>query len=286
MSLLRQPNIVKVGRMINCANDSLNKSLSPNADIHSSSRMASPESITEGSATIYVTNEKSTDVFYNPVQQFNRDMSVAVINQFAKDKKSESDDFKGLQILEALSATGLRSIRYANEIPGCTKIIANDFLARAVKAIDYNITANNVQDKVVSSHADAADLMCKHKKEENRFDVVDLDPYGAPTHFLDGAVQSVAEGGRFFFVIHEINYLCMTLFLHHIFSGLLCVTCTDMAVLCGNGSETCFTKYGSVSLRGKNCHEMALRIVLQCIESHANRYGRYIVSSSNLSFFS
>ena len=80
------------------------------------------------------------------------------------------------------------------------------------------------------------------------------DPYGSPTQFLDSAVQCVADG------------------------GLLCVTCTDMAVLCGNASETCYSKYGAVSLRGKNCHEMALRIVLQCIEAHANRYGRYIVS--------
>ena len=80
------------------------------------------------------------------------------------------------------------------------------------------------------------------------------DPYGSPTQFLDSAVQCVADG------------------------GLLCVTCTDMAVLCGNASETCYSKSGAVSLRGKNCHEMALRIVLQCIESHANRYGRYIVS--------
>ena len=55
------------------------------------------------------------------------------------------------------------SNRYANEIPGCKKIIANDFLERAVRAIDHNIQANNVQDKVVSSHADAAELMSRHK---------------------------------------------------------------------------------------------------------------------------
>ena len=125
----------------------------------------SVESITEGSTTIYVTNAKSTDVFYNPVQQFNRDMSIAVINQFVKDRQTDEDfkDKEGLTILEALSATGLRSIRYAKEIPGCKQIIANDFLERAVKAIDHNIQANNVQDKVVSSHADAADLMTRHK---------------------------------------------------------------------------------------------------------------------------
>ena len=94
---------------------------------------------------------------------------------------------------------------------------------------------------VQASHSDAKDLMTKHKSPEARFSVVDLDPYGSPTQFLDGAVQSIADG------------------------GLLCVTCTDMAVLCGNATETCYTKYGAVSLRGKNCHEMALRIVLQCI---------------------
>ena len=43
--------------------------------------------------------------------------------------------------------------------------------------------------------------------------VVDLDPYGSPAMFLDAAVQCVTDG------------------------GLLCVTATDLAVLCGNHSE-------------------------------------------------
>ena len=218
-------------------------------------------SVTEGLATIHITNESSTDVFYNPVQQFNRDVSIAVINQFIEDnKKDEKYHFKeGITILEALSATGLRSIRYAKEVKECKKIVANDFSKRAVESISYNIEANNVDDIVKASHSDAKDLMTQHKSPEARFSVVDLDPYGSPTQFLDGAVQSIADG------------------------GLLCVTCTDMAVLCGNATETCYTKYGAISLRGKNCHEMALRIVLQCIESHANRYGRYIVPMLSLS---
>jgi tRNA G26 N,N-dimethylase Trm1 len=44
-------------------------------------------------------------------------------------------------------------------------------------------------------------------------------------------------------------------------SGLLCVTATDMAVLCGNTPETCYTKYGAISLKTKSCHEFALRRV-------------------------
>lgn len=68
-----------------------------------------------------------------------------------------------------------------------------------------------------------------------RFDVVDLDPYGSPHLFLDGAVQAVSEG------------------------GLLMVTCTDMAVLCGNSPDNCYAKYGATSLRTKACHEMVSR---------------------------
>lgn len=93
--------------------------------------------------------------------------------------------------------------------------------------------------------------MYSHRKQ-NEFDVIDLDPYGCPSIFLDAAVQAVKN------------------------NGLLLVTATDMAVLAGNCPETCYTKYGAISLRIRSCHEMALRILLQCIESHANRYGRYI----------
>jgi tRNA (guanine26-N2/guanine27-N2)-dimethyltransferase len=56
-----------------------------------------------------------------------------------------------------------------------------------------------------------------------------------------------------------------------------------MAVLAGNTPEACIVKYGAVPLRSKACHEMALRILLRTIESHANRYGRYIKPLLSLS---
>lgn len=42
-------------------------------------------------------------------------------------------------------------------------------------------------------------------------------------------------------------------------AGLLCITCTDMAVMAGNNGETCYSKYGSVSIKSKYCHEMVRR---------------------------
>lgn len=154
--------------------------------------------------------------------------------------------------MEALSATGLRSIRYAKEVPGIKQIIANDLSPSAVKSIEKNIHLNNVDNLITASEANATTLMYNSTSLQNRFDVIDLDPYGSPAIFLDGAVQSISEG------------------------GLLLVTATDMAILCGNNAESAYAKYGSIPLKTKACHEQALRILLRCIESHATRYGRYI----------
>lgn len=74
--------------------------------------------------------------------------------------------------------------------------------------------------------------MYQHRNKNCRFDVVDIDPYGTAAPFLDAAVQSVSNG------------------------GLLCITCTDMAVLCGNHPETCFSKYGTMPTKRQHCHEM------------------------------
>ncbi|KAF6140078.1 hypothetical protein GIB67_001819 [Kingdonia uniflora] len=161
-------------------------------------------------------------------------------------------ELKPPRVLEALSASGLRSLRYAREIEGIGQVVAVDNDKASIEACKRNIKFNgSVAGAKVESHfADARVYMLSHPKE---FDVVDLDPYGTPASFLDSAVQSVVDG------------------------GILMCTATDMAVLCGGNGEVCYAKYGSYPLRGKYCHEMALRILLACIESHANRYKRYIV---------
>ncbi|CAJ1947188.1 unnamed protein product [Sphenostylis stenocarpa] len=161
-------------------------------------------------------------------------------------------ELKPPRVLEALSASGLRSLRYAREVDGIGQVVAVDNDQASVEACRRNIKFNGsvAVSKVESHLADARVYMLTNPKE---FDVVDLDPYGSPSVFLDSAVQSVVDG------------------------GMLMCTATDMAVLCGGNGEVCYSKYGSYPLRGKYCHEMALRIVLACIESHANRYKRYIV---------
>uniref|UniRef100_A0A182QVX7 tRNA (guanine(26)-N(2))-dimethyltransferase n=1 Tax=Anopheles farauti TaxID=69004 RepID=A0A182QVX7_9DIPT len=237
------------------------------------------KTIREGSAEILVADH----VFYNPVQEFNRDLSICVLTTFSKIYQREKDEERkkkqpsdvatnggtvlkagvrhesGLRILEALSATGLRSIRYAKEIPGVKEIIANDLSKSAVESIEQNVKHNQIEHLIKPSFNDAMTLMYMSTRPEQRFTAIDLDPYGHPTRFLDGAVQSIEDG------------------------GLLLITATDMAVLAGNTPEACYVKYGSVPLKTKSCHEMALRILLRCIETTATRYGRYMTPLLSIS---
>ena len=40
-------------------------------------------------------------------------------------------------------------------------------------------------------------LMYEHREPHTkRFDVIDLDPYGSPSQFLDSTIQSVKDGGE------------------------------------------------------------------------------------------
>jgi len=267
-----------------------------------------------------IEGEGQQEVFYNKVQVFNRDLSIVCIQTFIdtrsdehadraqaqkeKEKRraavkaqmaateaaaassgtaasaapaesaaaaatesasADADSFPGIQILEALSATGLRSIRYFRELSGVRSIIVNDMDAEAVRSIEHNIALNGLTTaQLIPSHSDAITLMQKFRppvvgRGLERPQVIDLDPYGTASPFLDSAVQAVDEG------------------------GLLAVTCTDKAILCGNHSEACFAKYGSMPLKGAACHELAVRIVLNSIATACHRYGRYMVPMLSMS---
>jgi tRNA (guanine26-N2/guanine27-N2)-dimethyltransferase len=197
--------------------------------------------ICEGSARIALPEGQ---VFYNPVQVFNRDLSVLAINQFCNMNSSR----KEFNVLEALSATGLRAVRYAHECPKLTNIVANDIDPEASKLIDINVDENRCRDKVKSSCGDANLVMLQASSAKKPFDIIDLDPYGSAVPFLDSVMQAIADG------------------------GLLCITCTDMAALCASYNDACLAKYGSIPVKGDICHEFAVRIILNSVERAASRF--------------
>lgn len=187
-------------------------------------------------------------VFYNPAQVVNRDLSVLVLRWLSRERS------KNLRVLEALSATGLRAVRYFKEVPSVTHVLANDLDENAVETIKKNVLHNSLDSErdIRPNHGDAIEVMTLARSKEKQFDVVDLDPYGSAAPFLDSAVQAVCDG------------------------GILCVTCTDLAVLCGNSPEICYGRYASTPLKGPTAHEMAVRIVFAAVQTAANRHSRAV----------
>ncbi|CAI2364103.1 unnamed protein product [Moneuplotes crassus] len=202
-------------------------------------------------------NEARDTVFYNPAQEFNRDLSIMCISEYGKqlqERRELKDCWKGLKILEALAATGLRSCRYMKEISvDVWKILSNDWDPTAAELIKKNFEYNDIdKNKTEITAIDAIDLMYERRKLKDLYDVIDLDPYGTALPFLDSSIQAMKDG------------------------GLLCATFTDTAVLCTSKPHICYYKYDSVTTHQEHCHEFALRMVLHTIATIANRYQKQI----------
>jgi tRNA (guanine26-N2/guanine27-N2)-dimethyltransferase len=217
---------------------------------------------------------------------------------------ANSEDSSGLTILEALAASGLRSLRYWKEIPGVRTMVVNDLDPVAIQLAKENVVRNGMQNSLADTRSKISDsINNQDDKQEQRpagivlqvgdathemylsrlppslppsqynpsqlqqkpqYDVIDLDPYGSASPFLDAAVQSVKSG------------------------GLLAVTCTDMAALGGSHPETCYGRYAAFPVqRSGYLQELALRILLYQISVVAGRYGRSIrpVLSVGMAFY-
>ena len=212
------------------------------------------EPVTEGSARFFVPKgrklvrdvlkyapSKST-VFYNPVMRLNRDLAVSMLRAYQKGLDRE------LTVCEPLGGCGVRSIRFALEVREIKKIVLNDINSLATKLSLHNLRENKVEEKVEVTNLNANLLLQEHSSPKHRFDVIDLDPFGSPAPFLDSTFSALKDG------------------------GLLAVTATDTAPLCGIHPLACLRKYGAMPLRTEYCHELAVRILLAALATNAARH--------------
>lgn len=184
-------------------------------------------------------------VFYNPAMSTNRDLSIAVIETFGQHFVANSRHHRKLRIFEGLSATGIRTCRYANEIsPHLIECIhANDLDLDACHSILDNLALNDIPitDRIAVTNGDCNHILSHHTMSDHeRFNVIDIDPFGSAAPFLNNAFAAAADG------------------------GLLCVTCTDLSLLSsGTNHEASIRKYGAMAVG--SCwimQEHALRLVL------------------------
>lgn len=212
------------------------------------------ETIQEGKAKVLVPELKAykkqpsdyapskAPVFYNPVMELNRDLAVLAFQAYQRLAK------RNISFCEPLTSTGIRAIRLAIEIQGVKQIVASDINARAYHLAEQNVQLNGLQDLVIVEHKDANCLLSCHGAPHRRFDVVDVDPFGSPVPYLDSAVRALRN------------------------RGLLAVTATDLAPLCGVHTKACVRKYGGKPLRTEYCHELAVRLLAGCVATVAAKH--------------
>ncbi len=187
------------------------------------------QTLREGKASIRFGQE----TFFNPKMKQLRDISVSFLN---------SVDIGDGKAIDGTAASGIRGLRYYLET-GCKDITFIDIDPKVCIIMKKNIKANKVRGTVAcQSFQDFANT-CNEK-----FDVVDLDPFGTPSPFVYDALKICKSG------------------------TILMVTATDTAVLCGAQRLACSKMYASIPLHNELCHEAGLRILINYVLRNAAQY--------------
>ncbi len=181
-------------------------------------------------------------VFYNPHMEMNRDLSILAIQVFQKQEDRE------INICDLFGGSGIRGVRYKNEIDGVGEVAINDISETANHYERHNIELNGLSDVEVYQHD--ASMFLRMKRGE--FNVIDIDPFGTPSPFLDSAGYCARR------------------------NSLLCVTATDTSALCGTYEEPCIRKYNSKPYKSEYCHENGIRILAGFVALTLSKYAKYI----------
>ena len=194
--------------------------------------------ITEGLTTIQVPipDEESqfppgtAPVFYNPRMKFNRDMTVLLVSSL-----------KPQSYLDAMGATGMRGFRIANEPLSTSDVTINDYSSLACEMMRESAEQAGILCTI--THRDANALM-----SEQRFEMVDLDPFGTPAPFVDAAARSAHP--------------------------YLCITATDTAPLCGAHLKAGIRRYDAMPMNTEYHPEVGLRILLGYVARVVVKYDK------------
>ena len=186
-------------------------------------------------------SKKGNYPFYNPSMELNRDISIA-LNQWFIDNTNKSS----ISILDGLAASGIRGIRFANELEGNFTVYINDWSEIAYNLILKNIK-NNEFNNIISSKKNFNVLL-----NEKKYDYIDIDPFGSPIFFIDSAIRSINK------------------------NGIIACTATDTATLCGVYPKVCIRRYGAYPFHSKNMHEIGLRILIGHLGREAAKYDKGI----------
>ncbi len=212
--------------------------------------------ILEGKTKLFVPKKSITEsippkkpAFFNPLAKLNRDISIWIYNSFLSFYSPRGNEHE-ITFADSLCGIGARGLRVALEVPKIDRVFLNDVnpvaILAAKNSAEHNSVGNgkcNFVSKEICNFLSSS-VFELHRK---RFDIIDLDPFGSPSQYIDCILRAIQN------------------------NGLISVTATDTAVLCGVYPKVCYRKYYGKSIKCNYSNEIGIRILLSMMSLVASR---------------
>ncbi len=209
--------------------------------------------IKEGKTMLLVPSLSLTDnippknpAFFNPNAKWNRDISMLVYRIQASTKYNKT-------FADSICGVGARGLRASVEVPKIDTVYLNDLNPIAIELAKESAKLNQVESKCLFDSNDVCKFLNFEERDFRKFDIIDLDPFGSPSRYVDCVLRSVSN------------------------HGLISITATDTAVLCGVYPKVCFRKYYGFPIRSEYSNEIGIRLLVSFIALTASRFDLSII---------
>ncbi len=188
---------------------------------------------------------KELNVFYNPIMKLNRDISILVIKTYFSNY-----NIKKIKFCDPMGASGIRELRFLKTIPEMfNKITIGDISIEAINNIKNNFNKNKIPlDKIELKRGEAINTI-----SSQYYDFIEIDPFGSPVPFIDIACQRIKH------------------------NGIISVTATDTAALCGTYPKTTLRRYNIKVKRTLFYDEIGLRNLIAFCQIQGAKYDKSLI---------
>ena len=173
-------------------------------------------------------------IFFNPLASTNRSVSVALV-----------DATSGRSFCDSLAGIGARGVRVAVEVGRGANVTLVDINRESTKLGSRIAKLNKVRSRCNFLPREANSYLYSRFGRDEKFDYVDVDPFGTPVQFFQAALSATRNG------------------------GVASFTATDTAVLCGVHIKVAERRYGGTPINNQFHHETGVRLLLNAIRREA-----------------
>jgi len=155
------------------------------------------------------------------------------------------DATSGRSFCDALAGIGARGVRVAGETEHKIHVTLVDINRESIKLGMKIAKLNNFHTRCEFLPAEANSYLHSRYGKDEKFDYVDIDPFGTPVQFFQAALSATRDG------------------------GITSFTATDTAVLCGVHVKVAERRYGGSPANNHFHHETGVRLLLNAIRREA-----------------